>query len=146
MNVDSPSEGYSKTDKGIGAVARIPKSNEAAGLNGQRGSNGTNGVGHTGEKMSESATTEAGSDILVARPSAISERIKTTLDVSVDTNIEKAMRVLKRKLIREGVFKELKTRRYFEKPCDKKKRKHKESVKRVRKEESRQKKFANGIY
>lgn len=83
---------------------------------------------------------------LVARPNAVSDRIKTTLDVSVDTNIEKAMRVLKRKLIREGIFKELKTRRYFEKPCERKKRKHKESVKRVRKEEARQKKFANGIY
>ncbi len=49
-------------------------------------------------------------------------------------NLEKAMRVLKRKLIREGVFRELKARRFYEKPSEKKKRKDKESVKKRRKE------------
>jgi small subunit ribosomal protein S21 len=50
------------------------------------------------------------------------------------------MKVLKRKLIKEGLFKELKSRRYYEKPSEKRKRKHKESVKKMRKEESRNKK------
>lgn len=62
------------------------------------------------------------------------------MEVAVDHNIEKAMKVLKRKLIKEGLFKELKSRRYYEKPSEKRKRKHKESVKKMRKEESRNKK------
>ena len=63
----------------------------------------------------------------------------SALEVSVEHNIEKAIKILKRKLIREGLFKELKQRRYYEKPSEKKKRKFKESVKKVRKEESRMK-------
>ena len=62
------------------------------------------------------------------------------LEVSVDKNVEKAMKVLKRKLIKEGLFKELKLRRYYEKPSDRRKRKGKESVKKIRKEEARLKK------
>ncbi len=64
------------------------------------------------------------------------------LEVAVDHNIEKAMKILKRKLIKEGVFKELKLRRYYEKPSEKRKRKLKESLKKLRKEESRAKKNA----
>jgi small subunit ribosomal protein S21 len=64
------------------------------------------------------------------------------MEVTVDNNIEKAMKVLKRKLIKEGLFKELKSRRYYEKPSEKKKRKHKESIKKARKEELRQKRNA----
>ena len=74
------------------------------------------------------------------------ELVRPNLDVSVDQNIERAMRVLKRKLIREGLFKELKLRRYYEKPCEKRKRKKKEALKRVRKEEHRQKRSMNGLF
>ena len=56
-------------------------------------------------------------------------------------NLEKAMRVLKRKLIREGVFKELKARRFYEKPSEKEKRRKKEAAKKKRKEAERNKKF-----
>ena len=62
------------------------------------------------------------------------------MEVVVSHNIEKAMKILKRKLIKEGLFKELKSRRYFEKPSERKKRKGKESRKKVRKEEARLKK------
>lgn len=64
------------------------------------------------------------------------------LEVAVDQNgnVEKAIKVLKRKLIKEGLFKELKSRRYYEKPSERKKRKHKESLKKIRKEEARNKK------
>ena len=62
------------------------------------------------------------------------------MEVSVDHNIERAMKILKRKLIKEGLFKELKSRRYYEKPSERRKRKHKESMKKLRKEEARQKK------
>ena len=51
------------------------------------------------------------------------------------------MRVLKRKLIREGVFKELKSRRFYEKPSEKRKRKEKEAQKKRRKETERMKRF-----
>ncbi len=57
-------------------------------------------------------------------------------------NLEKAMRVLKRKLIREGVFKELKSRRFYEKPSEKNKRKRKEAVKKRRKEQDRARRFS----
>ena len=55
------------------------------------------------------------------------------VEITVNQNLEKAMRVLKRKLIREGVFKELKARRFYEKPSEKRKRKEKESFKKKRK-------------
>ena len=51
-----------------------------------------------------------------------------------DGNIQKAMRKLKKKLHDEGIVKELMERRSFEKPSDKKRRKRKESIRRVQKE------------
>jgi small subunit ribosomal protein S21 len=65
------------------------------------------------------------------------------MEVHVEHNIDKAMKILKRKLIKEGLFKELKARRYFEKPSERKKRKGKESFKKARKEESRNRKNQN---
>jgi len=64
----------------------------------------------------------------------------SAMEVVVEHNLEKAMKILKRKLIKEGLFKELKSRRYFEKPCERRKRKSKESIKKIRKEEARSKK------
>jgi small subunit ribosomal protein S21 len=62
------------------------------------------------------------------------------MEVVVSHNIEKAMKILKRKLIKEGLFKELKSRRYYEKPSERRKRKEKESRKKARKEEARMRK------
>lgn len=62
------------------------------------------------------------------------------MEVIVDHSVEKAIKILKRKLIKEGLFKELKARRYYEKPSERKKRKTKESLKKARKEEARAKK------
>jgi len=59
------------------------------------------------------------------------------LAVNVDSNLEKSMKNLKRKVIKEGLFRDIKLRAYFEKPSVKKKRKTKESLKRIRKERSR---------
>lgn len=50
-----------------------------------------------------------------------------------DNNVEQALRVLKKKLQREGIFREMKMRRDFEKPCEKRKREQAESVRRSRK-------------
>jgi|TARA_B100000029_G_scaffold151159_1_gene146301 small subunit ribosomal protein S21 len=43
-----------------------------------------------------------------------------------NNNVEQAMRVLKKKLQKDGRLKELRQRQYYEKPCDKKNRKKKE--------------------
>ncbi len=47
-----------------------------------------------------------------------------------DRNIEKALRLLKRKMQTDGLFRELKNRRFYEKPSLKKKRKRREAQKR----------------
>ena len=47
-----------------------------------------------------------------------------------DRDIEKAIRLLKRKMQHDGLFRELKNRRFYEKPSLKKKRKRRESQKR----------------
>jgi small subunit ribosomal protein S21 len=52
------------------------------------------------------------------------------LEIRVDGNIEKAIRLLKRKLQNDGIFRELKNRRFYEKPSIKKKRKRIEAQKR----------------
>lgn len=44
--------------------------------------------------------------------------------------LETAMKKLKSKLIKEGIFKELKQRRYYMKPSEKKKRKAEEAARR----------------
>lgn len=57
-----------------------------------------------------------------------------TLQVLVrDNNIEQALRVLKKKLQREGVLREMKARRSFEKPSEKRVREKAEAVRRARK-------------
>ena len=50
-----------------------------------------------------------------------------------DNNVEQALRVLKKKLQREGVFREMKLRNYYEKPSEKKARQKAEAVRRARK-------------
>ena len=50
-----------------------------------------------------------------------------------DNNIEQALRVLKKKMQREGVFREMRRRRSYEKPSEKKTRERSEAVRRVRK-------------
>jgi small subunit ribosomal protein S21 len=56
------------------------------------------------------------------------------IEVTVrDNNVEQAMRVLKKKMQREGVFREMKKRRHYEKPSEIRVRKSAESVRRARK-------------
>lgn len=43
-----------------------------------------------------------------------------------NNNVEKALRVLKKKLLKEGTLKELRARQYYEKPSEKRVRKAKE--------------------
>ena len=50
-----------------------------------------------------------------------------------DNNVDQALRALKKKMQREGIFREMKLRRDYEKPSQKKKREKSESVRRWRK-------------
>lgn len=50
-------------------------------------------------------------------------------------NIEGALRVLKKKMQREGLFREMKERRHFEPNSEKNKRRKAEAVRRARKDE-----------
>ena len=50
-----------------------------------------------------------------------------------DNNVEQALRILKRKLQREGFFKIIKLKNTYEKPSEKKKRIKKENLKRAKK-------------
>ena len=50
-----------------------------------------------------------------------------------DNNVDQALRILKKKMQREGVFREMKNRRSYEKPSEKKAREIAESTRRVRK-------------
>ena len=50
-----------------------------------------------------------------------------------DNNVEQALRVLKRKLQREGFFKVMKMKSNYEKPSEKKKRLKTENIKRIKK-------------
>ena len=57
-----------------------------------------------------------------------------SLTVNVkDNNIEQALRNLKKKLQREGLFIEMKLRKHYEKPCLKKAREKEENIRRSRK-------------
>lgn len=50
-----------------------------------------------------------------------------------DNEVEKASRILKKKLQREGVFREMKRKRHFEKPSERRAREKAESQRRFRK-------------
>lgn len=62
-----------------------------------------------------------------------------SLEVRVDgDNINRAINQLKRKMANEGVYKELKKRRFYEKPSERRKRKEREAERRLRKALRRQ--------
>src|ERR1700680_2893091 len=50
-----------------------------------------------------------------------------------DNNVEQALRVLKKKMQREGVFREMRRRKAYEKPSERKTREKAEAIRRVRK-------------
>ena len=50
-----------------------------------------------------------------------------------DNNVDQALKALKKKMQREGIFREMKLRRDYEKPSEKKKREKAEAVRRWRK-------------
>jgi small subunit ribosomal protein S21 len=61
-------------------------------------------------------------------------RRKAPVQVLVrDNNVDQALRALKKKMQREGVFREMKLRRNYEKPSERRAREKAEAVRRYRK-------------
>ena len=50
-----------------------------------------------------------------------------------DNNVDQALRALKKKMQREGLFREMKRRRFYEKPSEKAAREKSEAIRRARK-------------
>ena len=56
------------------------------------------------------------------------------MQVSVrDNNVDQALRALKKKMQREGIFREMKLRRNYEKPSERRVREEAEAIRRHRK-------------
>ena len=63
-------------------------------------------------------------------------RVRRNAPVQVlvrDNNVDQALRALKKKMQREGVFREMKLRRNYEKPSERRAREKAEAVRRYRK-------------
>lgn len=61
-------------------------------------------------------------------------RLKALVQIFVrDNNVEQALKALKKKMQREGTFREMKRRKFFEKPSEKRARQKAEAVRRARK-------------
>ena len=59
-----------------------------------------------------------------------------SLEVTVrNNNVEKAMRVLKKKLLKDGMMRELKERQYYQKPSHVKREAKKQQIRRYKKEQ-----------
>ncbi len=50
-----------------------------------------------------------------------------------DNNVDQALRALKKKMQREGIYREMKLRRHFEKPSERRVREQSEAIRRYRK-------------
>jgi len=67
-------------------------------------------------------------------PSSRTKQKGQPLQVFVrDNNVDQALRALKKKMQREGVFREMKRRRFYEKPSEMRAREKSEAIRRMRK-------------
>ena len=79
------------------------------------------------------AIAEAKAYVLAAQ---LNQTGKTGTHVQVlvrDNNVDQALRALKKKMQREGIFREMKMRGHYEKPSEKRAREKAEAVRRARK-------------
>ena len=61
-------------------------------------------------------------------------RVTAPMQIIVrDNNVDQALRALKKKLQREGVYREMKLRRHYEKPSEKRARERAAAIRRARK-------------
>ena len=74
--------------------------------------------------------------VCAIRPSRLFYLDGRTLNLQVvvrDNNVDQALRALKKKMQREGIFREMKMRRSFEKPSERRAREKAEAIRRARK-------------
>ena len=75
-----------------------------------------------------------GADIGLRRPYPIDSELTGFMQIIVrDNNVDQALRALKKKLQREGVYREMKLRRHYEKPSEKRARERAAAIRRARK-------------
>jgi small subunit ribosomal protein S21 len=78
------------------------------------------------------ATAEAAA--YLALPHRLNRETGSLVQVLVrDNNVDQALRALKKKMQREGIFREMKMRGHYEKPSEKRAREKAEAVRRARK-------------
>lgn len=56
-----------------------------------------------------------------------------------NNNVDRALKVLKRKLTEEGIFKDMQKKRFYEKPSDRRRREKRAAIARARREEAERK-------
>ena len=72
--------------------------------------------------------------VFAKQPGKGPERQEHQVQVLVrDNNVDQALRALKKKMQREGIFREMKMRGHYEKPSEKRAREKAEAVRRARK-------------
>lgn len=60
--------------------------------------------------------------------------VESPVEVQVrDNNVDQALRALKKKMQREGLYREMRMRRHYEKPSEKRAREKAEAIRRFRK-------------
>jgi small subunit ribosomal protein S21 len=59
--------------------------------------------------------------------------VKTVQVLVRDNNVDQALKALKKKMQREGVFREMKLRQHYEKPSERRARERAEAIRRARK-------------
>jgi len=84
--------------------------------------------------MPASLRPRSGAECLTAKSFASAIEKEHLVQVFVrDNNVDQALKALKRKLQREGVFREMKLRKHYEKPSERKAREKAEAIRRARK-------------
>ncbi len=72
-------------------------------------------------------------------PARISQSLNPGMEIARvqvvvrDNNVDQALKALKKKMQREGIFREMKLRRHYEKPSERRAREAAEAVRRARK-------------
>jgi small subunit ribosomal protein S21 len=75
---------------------------------------------------------QAGLGRLCVEPSPARRELPVEVQVR-DNNVDQALRALKKKMQREGLYREMRMRRHYEKPSEKRAREKAEAVRRYRK-------------
>jgi small subunit ribosomal protein S21 len=76
--------------------------------------------------------------VLITSPHPTYARTRFLQVLVRDNNVDQAMRVLKKKLQREGFFRELRRKKFYEKPSERKAREKSEAMRRSRKQARKQ--------